>query len=172
MVLVEMRSPRFSHTELLKLCRCCVISTGNIFLGASHADTLAMLEMYAKRKRITLQHMNVSHKALLSPGTKARLEEAEDFAISKKHNIYLQKHRILPNTIPEELLQEEWFFDISQNWHRNKGCCSSVPTLLCGSNIWSEEVQRLLHPKELLAAQGLFSNSDNIQSDNIQCVNI
>ena len=85
-----------------------------------------MLEMYAKRKRITLQHMNVSHKALLSAGTKARLEEAEDFAISKKHNIYLQKHRIVPDTIPEELLQEEWFFDISQNWHRNKGCCSSV----------------------------------------------
>ena len=81
----------------------------------------------------------------------------------------------------------DFFFDISQNWHRNKGCSGTInflffllfddqkkekkkkqnkqqnkkrnsgiiPTLLCHSHIWSEAMQRLLHPKELLAAQGL-----------------
>ena len=46
-----------------------------------------------------------------------RLEEAEEFALSKRHVMYLAEN-FESDT--------DFFFDISQNWHRNKGCSGTI----------------------------------------------
>ena len=76
----------FSRTELVRLCGSQVNATGNMFLGATKEDIQAMLEMFAQRKKISLAGQTVAHRALLSPGMKARLENKKPYIVFKKEN--------------------------------------------------------------------------------------
>eukprot|EP00969_Alexandrium_andersonii_P341802 15107703-Alexandrium_andersonii.AAC.1 len=48
-----------------------------------------------------------------------------------------------------------YFWDVSQNAFRNQNMSTVVPTLLCKSCIWCEQLSRILVPMEMLACQGL-----------------